>query len=134
MTTRRRLLLFALLGGLLALGIFAVLWPRSAINRTNAAKIHKGMTLEEVETILGGPARNEASGPVATDPTEDEPEESLVWNYSIDGDWFFAREWRSDYVVIRVAHQDGEVRTCQVMPVHPTTESPWRILRRRLRL
>ena len=59
MTTRRRLMLFGLLAGLLALGAGGwLLWPRtSAITRENAAKIKAGMSLAEVEAILGGPAR-----------------------------------------------------------------------------
>jgi hypothetical protein len=67
MSKRRRLLLFGLLAGLLVLGVGGWLlwpWPRSsAITAENAAKIQKGMTLAEVEAILGGPARNETTGP-----------------------------------------------------------------------
>ena len=61
MTTRRRLLLFGLLAGLLALGTGVwLLWPRpSAITSENAAKIQVGMTLAEVEVILGARARRE---------------------------------------------------------------------------
>jgi hypothetical protein len=64
MTRRtRRLLLFGLPAGLVA-AMLAVwlLWPRTAITRENADKIRMGMTLAEVETILGGRARNEATG------------------------------------------------------------------------
>jgi hypothetical protein len=62
---RRRLLLVALSAALLMLGAGAVvLWPRpSAIVQENAAKIQKGMTLAEVEELLGGPARNESGLP-----------------------------------------------------------------------
>ena len=61
--TRRRLLLFGLLIGSLALGASIwSLWPRSAINLENAAKIQCGMTLADVEAILGGPARDETRG------------------------------------------------------------------------
>jgi hypothetical protein len=37
--------------------------PRSAITAQNAAKIEDGMTLAEVEAILGGPARNDSDLP-----------------------------------------------------------------------
>jgi hypothetical protein len=61
--TRRRLLLFGLLAALLVLGAGAwVVWPRMAITPENAAKIKQGMTLAEVESILGGAARDESTG------------------------------------------------------------------------
>src|SRR5260370_3248342 len=62
MTTRRRLLLFALpTVAMLAVGVW-LLQPRTAITPENAAKIQVGMTLRVVEAILGGPARREARG------------------------------------------------------------------------
>ena len=63
--TRRRVLLLGLLAT--AVGVAAaawLLWPRTAITRENAAKVREGMTLAEVEAILGGPARDETTGPV----------------------------------------------------------------------
>jgi hypothetical protein len=67
MTTRRRLLLFGLLAGLLAMaaGVW-LLWPRTAITRENAARIQEGMTRQEVESILGGPQRVEVGGKTMT--------------------------------------------------------------------
>ena len=68
----RRLLLFALLAGLLVLGVGVwLLWPRTAITRENAGKIQVGMTLAEVEAIFGesgaatprGQARPGTTGP-----------------------------------------------------------------------
>jgi outer membrane protein assembly factor BamE (lipoprotein component of BamABCDE complex) len=41
----------------LAVGLWLISPASSAITRANAAQVQKGMTLEEVETILGGPAR-----------------------------------------------------------------------------
>jgi hypothetical protein len=61
---RRRLLLLALPVALVLLGVGAlVLWPRTSITRENAEKIEEGMTLAEVEALLGGPARNESGLP-----------------------------------------------------------------------
>jgi outer membrane protein assembly factor BamE (lipoprotein component of BamABCDE complex) len=60
----RRLLMVAVLVTLVLLGVSAwALWPReqSAITRANAEKIQVGMTLAEVQTILGGPPRMEGS-------------------------------------------------------------------------
>jgi hypothetical protein len=68
--TRRHLLLFGLPVALVALGVWGwMLLPRTAITPENAAKIKEGMTLAEVEAILGGPARDETTGP--TVDTED---------------------------------------------------------------
>ena len=51
---RQRLLLFGLSAVSLAgLGMFGLLWPRSAITFENAQKIHECMTLAEVERWLG---------------------------------------------------------------------------------
>jgi hypothetical protein len=60
MTRRTRRLLIALpLAVALSLAVAWLLWPRTAITRENAARIQEGMTLAEVEAILGGPAREE---------------------------------------------------------------------------
>jgi hypothetical protein len=63
--TRRRLLLITMVTTLVVLGAgIWLLWPRpSAISPENRAKIEKGMTLADVEEILGGSARNESNMP-----------------------------------------------------------------------
>jgi len=54
MTTRRRLLLFGLLGGLPALGVgVLLLWPRTSISDDNYEKIELGMTRAAMEALLG---------------------------------------------------------------------------------
>jgi hypothetical protein len=45
----------------LAAGVYMV-WPRTAITVGNAKRITEGMTLVEVEAVLGGPARDESGG------------------------------------------------------------------------
>jgi hypothetical protein len=60
----RRLLLLGPPATLAAIALAALLlWPSTAITRANAARIKAGMTLAEVEAILGGPARNESGLP-----------------------------------------------------------------------
>ena len=67
---RRRILIgFLLLAGVLLAG-YGLLWwyfapVASAISRVNALKIKPGMTLAEVEEILGGPERFEGGLEVA---------------------------------------------------------------------
>jgi hypothetical protein len=57
--TRRRVLLLGSVAVVAACAIVVTVWPRTAINRWNAARIEKGMTRAEVEAILGGPPRQE---------------------------------------------------------------------------
>jgi hypothetical protein len=63
MKNRRQLLLRALCVAVVLLGVgIWLLWPRcphSAIRQENANRIKVGMTLAEVEQILGGPGRDE---------------------------------------------------------------------------
>ena len=59
--TLRRLLLFGVPAVVVALAMMVVCqlpWPLETVTYENARRIRKGMTLGEVETILGGPARN----------------------------------------------------------------------------
>ena len=56
--TRRNLLLFGLFVGAIVLGTY-LLWPKpSAFTEENYGKIRVGMTLDEVEAILGNRAGN----------------------------------------------------------------------------
>jgi hypothetical protein len=65
--TRRLVLLTLPAGPAVALVAAWLLWPRTAITRENAARIQLGMTLAEVEEILGGPARDESGGKLVGD-------------------------------------------------------------------
>jgi outer membrane protein assembly factor BamE (lipoprotein component of BamABCDE complex) len=63
MTRKRSALLLLVASCLGVVGFAAYLLPRSsAINEENVARIQKGMTLAQVEAILGGPARDEEHG------------------------------------------------------------------------
>jgi hypothetical protein len=147
MTTRRRLLVFGPLAvAALVVGMW-LLWPRTAITRENAAKIQAGMTLAEVEAILGGPARDEATGHLTADlerrPEEDEPgwefrcEIELMFVFR-NGAWFSwdgVHEWSSDRVIIQIAcDSERQVRWMRCMAVRRVQERPLLMLRRLLRL
>src|SRR6516162_7726428 len=89
----RRLLLLCLPVSLAALGLAAwLLWPRTAITPENAEKVQRGMTLAEVEAILGGPARDDATGPLTSDLSE------AVESYDRPG----RLKWQSDQTVVWV--------------------------------
>ena len=85
--TRRRVLLLGAVAVVAALVVAVwMVWPRpSAITEENAAKIQLGMTLEQVETILGGPQRDETVGvcvlsePVVAAPGEFFAPDSAHW-------------------------------------------------------
>jgi hypothetical protein len=102
---------------LLAGGVARLLWPRgSAITRANAAMIEKGMTLGEVEAILGGPARDESTG--VLDPDLKMAPGNL---------W---REWRSDEVIIHVLiDRNGRVSVSTVVAVRRVTDQRSRFAR-----
>jgi hypothetical protein len=111
----RHLLLFGLPAVLVAVALAAwLLWPRTAITRENAARIQDGMSLAEVESLLGGPARDETTGPVTLDEGGGNPADGigyplrelrmrqwidlLVWGALRPR----APQWKSNHVTIRV--------------------------------
>jgi hypothetical protein len=104
---RRRLFLFGMPALLALFGVCALLAsPRpSAITRENEAKIHEGMTPAELQAILGGPPRDESSGPTDLDP------DALASRIGRPAPPSVIRiyEWRSDEVLIRV-HFDSDRR------------------------
>jgi hypothetical protein len=62
---RRRRLLLVGLGALALLGCGLIVWltyPRHRLNQASYERIEVGMTLEEVEAILGGPAADYTGG------------------------------------------------------------------------
>jgi outer membrane protein assembly factor BamE (lipoprotein component of BamABCDE complex) len=77
----------------LGTGVWFLMAPRSSITQANADKIQEGMTLEEVETILGGPARDEATELTAFHAI-DIRSNTVVTNPP--------RDWVTDRVVVRV--------------------------------
>lgn len=100
--SRKRLIVFLSLATVAIVGLAAV-WPRTAITRENAARIKVGMTRQEVETILGGPPREEGghypvfmvSGP----PREEWATPAIVIFVFFDGD--------GTVDSVQVDHDDG---------------------------
>jgi hypothetical protein len=145
MTKRTRRLRLLCLPALGARALAGLPWPRSGINRENARRIQPGMTLEEVEAILGGPARDEASGPLAPN-VEDGPQghqqlalmEHLLIRRMLDLQFApDARnlEWKSNRVMIWVQLDlHGRVGECNAFPMRRVGEGPLAMLRRWLRL
>jgi SmpA / OmlA family len=114
--TRRRLLLFALPVTLVLLGSAAwALWPHStAITWENAKKIKEGMTMADVEAILGGPTRDETAGCAVPD----------MWAEDADPPGMFIRSaylpksifWTSEQRAIEVIFKDDRVWRCYSYP------------------
>jgi hypothetical protein len=121
MTRRtRRLLLLALPAALVTAALTGwLLWSRTAITAANAARIEKGMTLAEVEALLGGPARDEAP---------DHPRENLLRGVRPD------HEWHSQFVTVNLyLDSDGRVREYRAT-LPPRPPGPLDVLRRWLGL
>src|SRR5260370_35995153 len=147
MTPGGRLLVFGLLAGLLGLGGVWLLWPRSAITRENAAKIHVGMTLAEAEAILGGPERDESTGPCHLDwnATEDDlknlQEQLMLSRIRVATDPTFSPMgmlWQSNSVSVWAkVSQEGQERRLTAISSVPMLRREERLLdmlRRWLRL
>jgi hypothetical protein len=146
----RRLLLFGLPAGVaVALAAGWLLWPHTAITAGNAAKIQKGMTLAEVEAILGGPPRDESTVPlVVTLPKEDgnaldhgDAEISLVLWRAAAADGAAAagavvpRQWVTNRLLVAVYFDaDGRVLEVHCLPTRRADETLLDRLRRWLGL
>ncbi len=134
---RHRFLFPFLATVLVGLAIMAwLLWPRpTAINRENAAKIQEGMTLAEVEAILGGPPRDDGVGLLAfqrADGTEGTmPRSEFNDSLNLPDE----KHWLSDEVLIGITlDQAGRVAGVTVEPVQLASEGPLDRLRRWLGL
>ena len=148
--TLRRLILFGLLSAFLLMGVGAwILWtrpPPTAITLENASNVRPGMTLNEVELILGGPQRNDSTGPTCICYYEigenDEPQRTPEW-YSCGPTprafdchaWWAAHFWQSDCAWIRIGLTgDGRVEWIIANPCQRVRVSPLAMLRHWLRL
>jgi hypothetical protein len=127
----------------LAVGVWLLL-PRTAITREKAACIDPGMTLEQVEIVMSGPARDESTGPLVFDgPGEiwSGVTDRLVIRVDLSGDvvrnppCHGAACWMSDNVVTWVLlDADGRVKRRYAFPVRPLEEHLMSRIRRWLRL
>lgn len=130
--SRRRLLLFGVSVAvvMLDLGGF-VLWaqPRTAITRENAAKLQRGMTLEEVQASLGGPARNDGTGLIEEDDPNLPP---LPISWPENGTLV---TWVSSSVKVDICFAtDDRMVESYVDSIHRVQQSPLDMLRRWLGL
>jgi hypothetical protein len=117
MTSRRRLLVLAVAGAAVALAVGAWwVWPRSAITPENAARIQPGMTVEELEAILGCPPGNYATGPLEIDQPFQEPKQVPRWTRIA---------WTSDVASINVwLDAKGRVDEVETVLVRRRDERP----------
>ena len=125
----RQKFFFLLSLGLVCLGVILAVFasrPQSAITRENAARIKMGMTLAEVESILGGPTRDETSGRVV-------PDDDDLWAHGRINILLSISQsgWRSDYVYISVDTDfEGHVTDIYTYPLRRHRDSPIEMIRR----
>jgi hypothetical protein len=140
MTRRTRLQLLFALPAVLVVALVAawLVWPSTAITRENAEKIKEGMTLAEVEVILGGRARDEATGRLVLDVTaggQDDVElRAALYEHTLlevfrdqdrGGRPPRLLEWNSNQVTIWVCvDRDGRVTDCNSLPMRRADETP----------
>jgi hypothetical protein len=140
----RRLLLLALTAATAA-GLLAAwwLWPRTAITPENFERVQIGMTLAEVEAILGGPARDETTGPLEVVTHEEAagpqlmmwPDSSGDASQPTDGQLPAARVWSADGLTVQVdLDPQGRVIRKARLPFQRGCECPLDSLRRWLGL
>jgi hypothetical protein len=115
-----------------------LLWPRTAITRQAAARIAPGLSLAEVNAILGGPARDETTGPVGRlDPPEFALPDArgIRWRISIGDLRPGLQRWQSDEASVWVHFDDeGRVTDCHTFPMRRVEEGALDRLRRWLPL
>ena len=138
--THRRVLLLGSVAVVAAVAVMGwSLWPApTAITTDNAARIKDGMALAEVEAILGGQARDEATGPVERiEPPEFAPPDPRGISYRIEIVDMRAnvQRWESDQARVWVHFDDnGIVTDCQVFALRRQEEGALAVLRRWLHL
>jgi hypothetical protein len=120
----RRIIAFACIAvlGITAAGVW-LLWPRpTAITSENAERIQFGMTLQEVEAILGGPARDETDGRGgAVFPVSD----MVIRHWS---------SWKGREYTVLIAFENGRVEDKMCATTFLREETLLQMARRWLRL
>jgi hypothetical protein len=138
--TRRRVLLLGCVTAVVVIVVAAwALWPApTAITTDNAAWITQGMPLADVEAILGGPARDETTGPVERiEPPEFASPDARGnrWRIAIVDMRPDVQRWESDRARVWVQFdQNGLATDCQVFPLQRRAEGALAALRRWLHL
>jgi hypothetical protein len=121
----------------LAIGLWAPQGSGSAINRENCKRIQVGMTLAQVEEIMGGPARYEHTGALVDANNSGRhvfPENGECLVIHLDSVGFIPERkdprrasrikvWSSDNAVIRVClDEKGRVESSRSLNVRPANE------------
>jgi hypothetical protein len=139
MTKRTRALIWIPLAAVVAVAVYAAVWllqPISPINPHNAAKILTGMTRAEVEAVLGGPSREESTGPLAALETDDRAaSDALVASFFVRSvsQSSLARYgfWASDAAMVSVWFDPaGHVSRLESLAVRRRPETPLEVIRR----
>src|SRR4051812_38837246 len=114
MRTRLGILAAVALLLLLAGALVPVAFPRpSPVSKAACARIEEGMSLAEVEAILGGPPGDYATRPI------------LPWPSALPDDSPQVGEWQGDEVVVQLGFHAGGVRSKDLTDVEPDPVSAW---------
>jgi hypothetical protein len=111
--------------------------PHTSITADNGAMIKEGMTLADVEGILGGPARDESSGPLEASEREALEGQDLQavarFFRRLGTDTNNTRLWVSDRAIILVnVFPDGRVSPGGCLPVRRVDTEPLAWIRRQI--
>ncbi len=121
-----------------AVGVWLA-WPRTAISLENYARVQKGMTVGELEGLLGGLPRNESTGPLVYDDGIYQGCCRILphWAHRYEP-WRKhpnSYEWISDEAIIYVfLDDDDRVSSHGLYPVRRADQNPLATLRRWLHL
>jgi len=143
---KRHVLCLAAVGALRALSL-VVWWPWrpllfTRITMENARKVDVGMGLDEAEFILGGPERDDSTGPTSLfyyDVDQNSGFHEVVARGPMPGDdrhrWFASHRWFSDHARILIGlTADGRVQWIIATPCQPERDNVLNMTRRWLRL
>jgi len=115
---------------------FAWIWwsPRTAITPENYERIELGITQMEVEEILGGPARDEATGPLQNAGEDCDVMKWREWVIRSSGaderpGQPFVRYWFSDELIVECCFDSaGQLTGKECMHVRPYRRSPLQLI------
>ena len=120
---KRRLISLGIAACLVVVGFaLLTLLAKCPVTRENGEKIETGMTKQQVEALLGGPAGDYSGGWYVAE-----------WPDGLNGGWLPREEWVGNRVAIAVWFADNQVFATKFGKVRPSGQGFWGWLHRLLR-